>query len=84
MDINCGTIVEGEETIAEVGERIYQMILDMASGKKTKSEEFGYGSQGICPLDNWLHNVTLHNITIPRIRHAHYEHGKEFLCLLLT
>lgn len=49
MDINCGTIVEGEETIAEVGERIYQMILDMASGKKTKSEEFGYGSQEFVP-----------------------------------
>ncbi|EBR1860119.1 altronate dehydratase [Salmonella enterica] len=49
MDINCGTIVEGEETIAEVGERIYQMILDTASGKKTKSEEFGYGSQEFVP-----------------------------------
>lgn len=49
MDINCGTIVEGEETIAEVGERIYQMILEMASGKKTKSEEFGYGSQEFVP-----------------------------------
>jgi altronate hydrolase len=49
MDINCGTIVEGEETISEVGERIYQMILEMASGKKTKSEEFGYGSQEFVP-----------------------------------
>lgn len=49
MDINCGTIVEGEETIAEVGERIYQMILDTASGKKTKSEKFGYGSQEFVP-----------------------------------
>lgn len=49
MDLNCGTIVEGEETIAEVGERIYQMILEMASGKKTKSEEFGYGSQEFVP-----------------------------------
>ena len=49
MDINCGTIVEGEETIAQVGERLYQMILEMASGKKTKSEEFGYGSQEFVP-----------------------------------
>ena len=49
MDINCGTIIDGEETIAEVGEKIYQMILDMASGKKTKSEEFGYGSQEFVP-----------------------------------
>jgi altronate hydrolase len=36
MDINCGTIVEGEETIAQVGERLYQMILEMASGKNKK------------------------------------------------
>lgn len=49
MDINCGTIIDGQETIAEVGERIYQMILEMASGKKTKSEEFGYGSQEFVP-----------------------------------
>lgn len=49
MDINCGAIVDGEETIAEVGERIYQMILKMASGKKTKSEELGYGSQEFVP-----------------------------------
>lgn len=49
MDINCGTVVSGEETIEEAGERLYQMILEMASGKKTKSEEFGYGSQEFVP-----------------------------------
>ncbi|MFW6586388.1 UxaA family hydrolase [Acinetobacter baumannii] len=49
MDINCGTVISGEETIADVGERLYRMILDMASGKKTKSEEFGYGSQEFVP-----------------------------------
>lgn len=49
MDLNCGTIVEGDETIADVGERLYRMILAMASGEKTKSERFGYGSQEFVP-----------------------------------
>lgn len=49
MDINCGNVVDGTETIAEAGERLYTMILDMASGKKTKSELFGYGGLEFVP-----------------------------------
>ncbi|NDL62134.1 UxaA family hydrolase [Acerihabitans arboris] len=49
MDLNCGNVVDGTESIAEVGERLYSMILDMASGKKTKSEQFGYGSAEFVP-----------------------------------
>lgn len=49
MDINCGDVVEGKETIAEAGERLYIMILEMASGRKTKSEQFGYGSLEFVP-----------------------------------
>lgn len=49
MDINCGTIVEGEETIAEVGERIYQMILDMASGKKQKVKNLAMVVRNLSP-----------------------------------
>ena len=49
MDINCGTIVDGTESIAEAGERFFQLILETASGKKTKSEEFGYGEESSRP-----------------------------------
>lgn len=49
MDINCGDVVEGEETIPEAGERLYTMILEAASGKKTKSEKFGYGGLEFVP-----------------------------------
>ncbi|MGT8977520.1 hypothetical protein ACVV4F_03185 [Escherichia coli] len=45
MDLNCGTIVDGEETIEQVGERIYQRIIELASGHRSRSEELGYGSQ---------------------------------------
>src|SRR5262249_2357934 len=34
MDINCGPITDGEATVAEVGEKIFQLVLETASGKK--------------------------------------------------
>jgi len=43
MDLNCGAILDGEETIQGMGERIFRFILDIASGKKTKSELLGFG-----------------------------------------
>ncbi|WP_142850222.1 UxaA family hydrolase [Telmatospirillum sp. J64-1] len=49
MDIDCGTIATGDATIAEVGEQIFQLILETASGRKTKSEELGFGSDEFAP-----------------------------------
>lgn len=43
MDINCGQIIDGEKTVAEMGEEIFKEILEIASGKKTKSELLGVG-----------------------------------------
>jgi len=34
IDINAGTIATGDETIKQVGEAIFRMILDVASGRK--------------------------------------------------
>ena len=34
MDINAGTIATGEETIEEVGLKLFEFILDVASGRK--------------------------------------------------
>lgn len=42
MDINAGTIIDGEETPQEMGERIFNEILEVASGKLTKSEILGH------------------------------------------
>lgn len=52
MDINCGGIVTGRESLEEVGERIYAQIIRTASGEKTKSEAFGYGSLEFVPWIN--------------------------------
>jgi altronate hydrolase len=49
MDINCGAIVDGEVTVGEMGQRIFGMILDVASGKRTKSEHLGYGDEEFVP-----------------------------------
>ena len=42
MDINAGTIIDGEETPQDVGQRIFKEILEVASGKLTKSEILGH------------------------------------------
>ena len=43
MDINCGEVVDGTKTLAEMGEAIFDLMLETASGKKTKSELLGLG-----------------------------------------
>jgi len=42
MDINAGTIINGSETPQDVGKRIFNEILEVASGKLTKSEILGH------------------------------------------
>ncbi|SKA34219.1 altronate hydrolase [Enhydrobacter aerosaccus] len=49
MDINCGSIVDGEETIQESGKKIFEAILKTASGQKTKSELLGIGDDEFEP-----------------------------------
>jgi len=49
IDINCGEIVDGTATVEQMGERFFRMILDTASGKKTKSELHGYGQNEFVP-----------------------------------
>lgn len=49
MDINAGSILTDGETIESVGREIYQMILDVASGKQSKSEAQGLGDYEFVP-----------------------------------
>jgi altronate hydrolase len=49
IDIDCGTIVDGLETVDEVGERIFRIMLETASGRATKSELHGYGQNEFVP-----------------------------------
>ncbi|MBL8352780.1 MAG: altronate dehydratase [Burkholderiaceae bacterium] len=49
MDLNCGGIVDGSETVDEAGERIFRLMLATASGQATKSERHGYGQNEFVP-----------------------------------
>lgn len=49
MDINCGEIIDGGSTVAEMGQRIFELVLATASGAKSKSESHGYGQNEFVP-----------------------------------
>ncbi|MEI6300526.1 MAG: altronate dehydratase family protein [Betaproteobacteria bacterium] len=49
MDVNCGTILDGEATVASMGQVIFEHMLEIASGKKSKSEELGLGDHEFVP-----------------------------------
>jgi altronate hydrolase len=51
MDINAGTILDGTETVQEVGRRIFERIVEVASGERSRSEMMGYGEEEFCPWD---------------------------------
>lgn len=42
MDINAGTVADGEEDIASLGRRMYDTLLEVASGRRTCSEKLGH------------------------------------------
>lgn len=49
IDINCGVVVDGAQSVAQMGERIFQLMLQTASGRRTRSEEHGYGQNEFVP-----------------------------------
>ncbi len=49
MDINAGTILDGVETVEQVGRRIFEKIIAVAGGEKTKSELAGIGDEEFAP-----------------------------------
>lgn len=51
MDINAGTILDGTESVEEVGVRIFERIIAVASGERSRSEAMGYGEEEFCPWD---------------------------------
>lgn len=49
MDVDCGTVITGDETIEELGARIFEKMLETASGERTASEGLGYGDNEFVP-----------------------------------
>ena len=49
MDVNCGDILDGTATLQEVAQRIFEEILAVASGTRSKSELLGLGDHEFVP-----------------------------------
>ena len=49
MDVNCGGIADGSTTIEERGAYIFEQMLRIASGERSKSEQHGYGQNEFVP-----------------------------------
>src|SRR5690606_17128258 len=56
MDINCGGILDGSQTVHEVGEQIFRRIIEVASGQRSKSELYGFGEDEFAP---WILGPTM-------------------------
>ena len=55
MDINAGKVLDGA-SLDELGSEIFEEILAVASGKRTKSELAGVGDEEFNP---WILGATL-------------------------
>ncbi|MBV5264798.1 UxaA family hydrolase [Pinisolibacter aquiterrae] len=49
IDVDAGRIVSAGVSVDAVGEEIFELILEVASGRQTMSEAFGYGDDEFVP-----------------------------------
>jgi len=49
MDVNCGGILDGVASIESTGREIFDALLEVASGTRTKSELLGLGDHELVP-----------------------------------
>ena len=49
IDLNCGEIADGTASVDEIADRLFRLMLDTASGTKSKSERHGYGQSEFVP-----------------------------------
>ena len=56
MDVNAGVVVDGTASVAEVGQQVFDRLLRVASGEKSKSEALGFGDDEFSP---WVLGPTM-------------------------
>jgi altronate dehydratase len=49
IDLDAGTIATGRETVDEVGERLFDLLVDTADGRTTAGERLGFGEEEFVP-----------------------------------
>jgi altronate hydrolase len=49
MDVNCGVVLDGDMSVSELGDVLFDELLAVASGRQTKSEALGFGDEEFRP-----------------------------------
>jgi altronate hydrolase len=49
MDFNCGEVLDGQASIEALGRQMFELMLETASGRHSRSEMHGYGQQEFVP-----------------------------------
>ncbi|MCG8442853.1 MAG: altronate dehydratase family protein [Caulobacterales bacterium] len=49
IDLDCGSVLSGEVSIEEMGERIFERLVALASGEPSASERLGFGDLEFVP-----------------------------------
>ena len=49
MDLNCGDVMDGAVSLEEKGREIFELLLRVASGERSKSEALGVGDEEFVP-----------------------------------
>ena len=49
MDLNCGRVADGTAVLSQVGDEIFELIIAVASGRQSVSEELGIGQEEFVP-----------------------------------
>jgi altronate hydrolase len=49
IDLDCSPVVEEQRPMAQMGREVYDLLLDVASGRPSASEELGLGGEEIVP-----------------------------------
>jgi altronate hydrolase len=49
MDVNCGVVLDGTATVEQTGREIFELVVAVASGQPSKSEELGFGDEEFTP-----------------------------------
>ena len=56
IDLSAAGVADGTETTADVGRRLFDLLLETASGRRSKSEALGFGDMEFVP---WQIGVTV-------------------------
>lgn len=54
IDLDASPLIYGAKTLEELGDELYQMVRDVASGKQTKAETLGFTEMAIARVCNFV------------------------------